>query len=256
ELLTINETHESELYWALRGAGGGLFVIVTEFKFRLVKSPSLVTSFSAIWYSNATKLVMQRYQSLLFDDKTLNLSDNIFVSMNVNNFYVEILIIYFGIELEELNKTISLLLATLPTSNQINVHQRDWLTFFYERSTVNAGGNPQQLLLENLTYPTSYFKAKHLFYDQPISDHSLDQFIDRLALGDGQIYLEFSPWDGYLSRVPVNKTAFPHRHYKFGIQFMIFWNDEQDEKEQLNLLNQRCIELDECLLSYASTTIN
>jgi hypothetical protein len=31
-----------ELYWALRGNGGGLFVIVTEFKIRLVKSPPLV----------------------------------------------------------------------------------------------------------------------------------------------------------------------------------------------------------------------
>ena len=46
ELLTINETHELELFWALRGSGGGLFVIVTEFKLRLVKSPSLVTRFS------------------------------------------------------------------------------------------------------------------------------------------------------------------------------------------------------------------
>ena len=60
DLLTINKTREPELYWALRGAGGGMFVIVTEFKFRLVKPPSLVQKFSSTWNSNATKLVIQR----------------------------------------------------------------------------------------------------------------------------------------------------------------------------------------------------
>lgn len=125
KLLTINETHESELYWALRGAGGGLFVIVTEFKFRLIKSLSLVTSFSANWYLNTTKLIMQRYQSLLFNNKTLNLSNNLFLSINVNNDNVGISIFYFDIELEEFNKTVSLLLATLSTPYKMNVRKQD-----------------------------------------------------------------------------------------------------------------------------------
>ncbi len=239
--MTINETHEPELYWALRGAGGGLFVIVTEFKFRLVKSPSLVTTFSSSWYPNVTKLVMQRYQSLIFNNKTLNLSNNIFLSMNVNNIQVGISIIYFGIELEEFNKTISLFLATLPTPNKTDVHKQDWLTFVYAGlGTGDNSGDHRPLLLNNLTYPTYYFKAKHLFYDQPISNHSLDQFIDRLASGGGggQLYVAFSPWDGYLSTIPVDQTAFPHRNSKFGIQFMIYWNDEQQERQQLNWLNQ------------------
>lgn len=47
ELLTINATHEPELYWALRGGGGGLFVIVTEFKIRLIQPPAIVTHYSA-----------------------------------------------------------------------------------------------------------------------------------------------------------------------------------------------------------------
>jgi len=81
----------------------------------------------------------------------------------------------------------------------------------YEGSSIGGSGHDfRQLLLENLTYPTYYFKGKHLFYDQPISDHSLDQFIDRLALGNGQLYMEFSHWNGYLSTIPVHKTAFTH----------------------------------------------
>ena len=95
---------------------------------------------------------------------------------------------------------------------------------FIKQSGIDDGsGDHRQLLLDNLTYPTYYFKAKHLFYDQPISDHSLDRFIDQLALGDGRTcHVKFNPWDGYLSTIPVDQTAFPHRHYKFGIQFMVY----------------------------------
>ena len=159
--------------------------------------------------------------------------------MNVNNLYAEVLITYFGIELEEFNKTISLLLATLPPPNKTNIRKQDWLSFVYEQSGI-GGDDLQQLLLVNLTYPTAYFKAKHLFYDQPISDHSLDQLIDQLALGDGNgaVYLEFNPWDGYLSTIPVDQTAFPYRSSKFGIQFMMYWNNGQYEKQQMNWLNQ------------------
>ncbi|CAF1430529.1 unnamed protein product [Rotaria sordida] len=239
ELITINKTHEPELYWALRGAGGGLFVIVTEFKIRLVKPPSLVRHFSSTWYPNAAKLVMQRYQSLLFDDQISNFSNKLVLRMDVEKTHVEISILYFGIEFDEFIKTILLLLATVPTPNRINLYEQDWLTFVYKMSGIDDdSGDHRQLLLDRLTYPTYRFKAKHLFYDRPISSHSLDKFIDRLASGDGQIIMIFIPWDGYLSTIPVDETAFPYRHFKFGIQFIVRPNDEQHEKQQMNWLNQ------------------
>jgi hypothetical protein len=235
EFLTINKTHEPELYWALRGGGGGLFVIVTEFKIRLVKSPSLVTSFSSDWSRNATKLVIQQYQSLLFNDELWNLNNNLDLIMSVSVDRIQILIIGFDIESDDFNKTISLLLSTLPTPNSVKIDKQDWITFVYKNSWIdNGSGDPQLLLLENSTYPTRYFKAKHSFYDQPISNHSLERFLDQLALRNDGYYIEFKRWDGYLSTIPVDETAFPYRNFKFGIQFMIFSNDQ----EQLDWLNE------------------
>ena len=225
----------------MRGGGGGLFVIVIEIKLQLVESPSLVTSVSFSWYSNATKLVIQQYQSLLFNDKTWSSNNNIFLAMDVDNAHAQITVVNFGTELSSFNKIIASLLATLPTPNQTATEQQDWLSFVYEKSGVgDQSGDLSQLLLYNLTYPLFYFKAKHLFYDQPISDRSLDQLIDSLTLGDGhgQINIEFGPWDGYLSAISANDTAFPYRHYKFGIQFMVHWNDTQSESKQLEWLDQ------------------
>ncbi|CAF4332655.1 unnamed protein product, partial [Rotaria sordida] len=48
----------------------------------------------------------------------------------------------------------------------------------------------------------------------------------------------FNSWDGYLSTIPADETAFPHRHFKFGIQFTVYPNDEQHEQQQMNWLNQ------------------
>ena len=110
----------------------------------------------------------------------------------------------------------------------MNIYEQDWLTFVYRASDLNTSNNDlRSLLLENLTYPTYHFKAKHLFYDQPISNHSLDQFVNQLALGNGQLGLGFNPWDGYLSTIPADQTGFPHRNFKFGIQFTLQWNDTQ-----------------------------
>ena len=37
--MECDEQHEPELFWALRGAGGGRFGIVTSFTFRTVPAP-------------------------------------------------------------------------------------------------------------------------------------------------------------------------------------------------------------------------
>ncbi|CAF3350010.1 unnamed protein product, partial [Rotaria socialis] len=239
ELITINKTHETELYWALRGAGGGLFVIVTEFKIRLVKSPSIARRFSSLWYPNATKLVMQRYQSMLFHYKIPNFSNNLVLEMLVSNTHLEISIFYFGIEFEEFNKTVSMLLAKLPTPRRTHFDEQDWLTFVSKAAEYDVGSRDLQwLLLDRLAYPTFDFKSKHLFYDRPISSPNLDKFIDALASSNGQSVMMFVPWDGHISTISVNETAFPHRHFKFGIQFMIYPNNKQHEKQQMNWLKQ------------------
>lgn len=193
----------------------------------------MVTKFQSRWNKNATKLVFQRFQSLLFNDTGFNSNHHdLFLLMDVRPNHVEIIMTNFGTESNDFDRIVGLLSTTLPSPNQMSRSTVDWLTF------VNGNENHLELLLENLTYSADYFKAKHLFYDQPISDSSIDQFLERLSLRGGGFAMEFVPWDGYLSTISVDKMAFPHRHSKFGIQFMTFSGSEQLSMEQLDWLNQ------------------
>ncbi len=111
--------------------------------------------------------------------------------MNINRNQVALSIINFGIELEEFNRTISLLLQNLPTPFKSFLHKKDWLSFVYEGLQIgDSQNNNRELLLENLTFPTYYFKGKHLFYNQSISDYSLHQFIHQLNLENYHIEIE------------------------------------------------------------------
>ncbi|CAF4064914.1 unnamed protein product [Adineta steineri] len=159
--------------------------------------------------------------------------------MNVNHLEIRISITYFGIELDVLKRTVALFLETLPTPNETKIHSEDWLTFVYDGLGLgNSNVDHRHLLLKNSTMPTYCFKAKHLFFDKPISDHSLDQFLNRISLGIGELYITFNPWDGHIHTIPIDKTAFPHRRYKFGIQLMIYCNDTNSEKKQMKWLNE------------------
>ncbi len=91
-------------------------------------------SFSSIWYPNVTKLVLQQYQSLLFNDKKMNLSNKYIFITILNPVHTEIVMICFDTELDEFRQTISLLLSKLLIPNRTNRNIEDWLTSVYKHS--------------------------------------------------------------------------------------------------------------------------
>ncbi|MBL4605502.1 MAG: FAD-binding protein [Flavobacteriaceae bacterium] len=62
---TISEHHLSNLFWSLKGGGGGNFGVVTRFKFKLSWLTSKVTSFTLTWTEpNETKAVIKKWMDL------------------------------------------------------------------------------------------------------------------------------------------------------------------------------------------------
>jgi FAD/FMN-containing dehydrogenase len=66
QVLAVNECSNADLFWALRGAGGGNFGVVTAYKFRLHKVEK-ITLIQLEWYNNkpARLAFLRRWQILL-----------------------------------------------------------------------------------------------------------------------------------------------------------------------------------------------
>ena len=58
-LVACDEDHEPDLFWALRGAGGGRFGIATSFTFRTVPAPE-ATAFDLRWPLRAAAISWRR----------------------------------------------------------------------------------------------------------------------------------------------------------------------------------------------------
>lgn len=61
---TVDETHDPDLFWALRGGGGGNFGIVTSFTFRTYPAPSIVV-FAMSFAPNTIASVLDAWQAWL-----------------------------------------------------------------------------------------------------------------------------------------------------------------------------------------------
>jgi hypothetical protein len=73
-LVTINEHHHPELYWALRGAGGGNFGIVTSFVVRTFSQGPIYTG-RRIWNDTYTEQVVDEvYDLYTSQDNNTNVS--------------------------------------------------------------------------------------------------------------------------------------------------------------------------------------
>src|SRR5919197_2391453 len=61
-VVDCDEHHDEDLFWALRGAGGGNFGVVTSLVFRAVPAPA-ATSFHLVWPHSRAAAVLQAWQA-------------------------------------------------------------------------------------------------------------------------------------------------------------------------------------------------
>lgn len=59
--LTVDREHEPELFWALRGAGGGHFVVVVSFTFQLDPQPAQLPTMAAIYPLEDLERLLESY---------------------------------------------------------------------------------------------------------------------------------------------------------------------------------------------------
>ncbi|WP_051426380.1 FAD-binding oxidoreductase [Jiangella gansuensis] len=210
-IVECDEHHDGDLFWALRGAGGGQFGIVTALTFRAVAAPD-ATAFHAVWPVAAAARMLDAWQHW-----SPSAPDRLAAS----------LLLVAGPEPEE-QPVVNLFGAMLDTEPAT--------TAALERFAGVVGSDPVSCTAATRDYPeTKRYLAdlgarmgasipaglqasRSEFVARPLSSSAVEALIGHFTTDrtPGQTReLDLSPWGGAYARTPAAATAFAHRDASF-----------------------------------------
>ncbi len=207
-VVRCDDEREADLFWALRGAGGCRFGIVTSLEFATVAAPRM-TGFHLRWPATSATGVVDAWQQWAPDGP-----DGLAASL--------------------------LIRATGPASDAPTVNvfgsilgaEAD-LTQLIDDLTARAGSDPESALLREGSHrdtkrllvdlfpgeeSADHLHSKSEFFARPLPVESIETLLHHLTEGrpDGETRtLDFMPWAGAYNRVRPDATAFPHRDARF-----------------------------------------
>ena len=214
--LDANLNENPDLFWALRGGGGGNFGIVTEFAFKVHPMDDVIL-FSISWPNDGFRTaVIRTWQSLV-----QSAPDELSFLLHVNG--GEGHISHLGCNglflprsasetpsLEDL-KTV---LAPLLSLGNPSFTQRE-VNYLDAAKALAGDGDPNRV----------YFKGKSDYSVQVWSDEAIQTFIEALRNASSPIATIFEAYGGAINRVGETETAFPHRGSTlFCLQYFLQWS--------------------------------
>ncbi|KAI9126832.1 hypothetical protein K1719_002428 [Acacia pycnantha] len=195
-----------DLFWAIRGGGGGSFGIILWWQIKLVRVPPTVTVFTV------TKTLEQNANKILYKWQQVapNIDENLFMRVLVQ--------------------------VTNSSVAELGLTKKDCLETSWIKSVLYIAGypnnTPPEILLQGKSSSKSYFKAKSDFVRQVIPETALNSLWKLFMQGDGPLMI-WNPYGGMMSKIPESATPFPHRNgtlYK--IQYLTGWLDGEKNMEK------------------------
>ncbi|MCD7462776.1 hypothetical protein HAX54_049341 [Datura stramonium] len=220
------ESMGEDIFWAIRGGGGGIWGIIYAWKIRLLNVPNTVTCF-ILSRSGSKTYVSQLVHKWQLVAPMLN--DYFYLSVSIRAGPDEINSQFNGFYLGPRNEAISILNKTFPELGLLkdDCKEMSWIEsvlFFSELdNTFNVS-----LLKERYFNKKTYFKAKSDYVRTPISMDGIMAALDVLKKEPkGHIILD--PYGGAMQRISEEAIAFPHRKGNlFGIQYLVEWKEEDN----------------------------
>jgi FAD/FMN-containing dehydrogenase len=204
-IVDCDERREPDLFWALRGAGGGQFGVVTSFRFSTVPAENL-TCFKLVWpYRHAAELTetWQQWSPDAVDELAASL---LFQFSDASGEPIATLV---GTMLGSEQEAASMLdeLATRVGAEPVSA-------FVEEMSNAAA----KRYLAPGASAEPDLVFIKSEFFREPLPSDTIAALIDAFGTGrePGQAReLDFTPWRGAYNRLPAEATAFAHRGERF-----------------------------------------
>lgn len=232
-VLTCDANHNADLFWALRGGGGGNFGVVTEFTFQAHPIYELAV-FTLDWpWSKAINIVnawqhwAPQAPDELWSNCLLLANKPGQLSARVNGVYVG--------NVPALNKLVQQLITGVgsePANSYISgaslLNTMMAEAGCYGKTVAEChlpSQNPQGQLLRQA------YCSRSDFFTTPLPSQGISLLVNAIArrqasatFGNGGILLDAS--GGAINRVPADATAFVHRDDLFLAQYVANWNSD------------------------------
>ncbi|WOL05455.1 reticuline oxidase-like [Canna indica] len=224
-----------DVFWAIRGGGGGGWGAVYAWQIRLRPVPARVTAFIVNrpgstpqvaelihkWQLVAPSLPDEFYLSA-FVGAGLPESDHVGMSATFKGFY-----------LGPKPEAISIMTRAFPELKLSNseCHEMSWIESVVFFSGLPNGSTVSDLKNRILGGKKS-FKAKSDYVRFPISKPDLTRAFDTLS-AEPKAYLILDPYGGVMDKISCDHLPFPHRSGNlYAIQYLIEWQVEDDGRSE------------------------
>jgi FAD/FMN-containing dehydrogenase len=232
-MINCDARHNPDLFWALRGGGGGNFGLVTSFTFQ-THQVAMLSLFTLNWpWSNAASVIdaWQKWAPGSPDELWSNC-----LLLPTSNKRIDPIVRVNGVYVGDVGPLESLLqqlvsrIGVSPTSRYVS---KDGLleSMMIEAGCYNMSVNechlPSQDPHGQLQRDTS--AAKSDYFTSLIPQDGIDMLVNAIARRQGSSNLQgggisFDAFGGAINRVATDATAFVHRNALFSAQYTANWN--------------------------------
>jgi hypothetical protein len=237
-ILDCDESHNGELFWALRGAGGGNFGVVTSLVFRTVPIPE-ITNFHLGWSFHRAVGVIDAWQQW-----APNGPDELAASLKVTSTgdvdrppSVDVYGALIGTESDATDLLNELVVRsgsdpTSASSQQMTFSETRLFWAELGAEEARAGEDPRLGVAQQ-----PYLFTKSEFFKRPLPTEAIAALVENFSLGrvaGESRELDFMPWGGAYNRVKPDATAFVHRDELFQLKHAVTVDPEGSTGEKAN----------------------
>ena len=212
EIVTASEDENADLFWALRGGGGGNFGIATSFTFRLHPVAEVVRH-RMRWPLALQAEALDAWQRWApFTDERLSAGFAVF-DPSVDHVSLSI----------QFNGPADELPALVEPMRQVGPRILDEAeTMSYFSAVELYAGQPVS---------HSAFKNTGVFVSEPWSAEAITTFFEQMGASPSTSnVVGFFPAGGAVTAIEPDATAYVHRDALFDVQYQAYWQDGADEE--------------------------
>ncbi|KAG0266386.1 hypothetical protein DFQ27_009827 [Actinomortierella ambigua] len=216
EVIEVSKTSNPELFWALRGAGGGSFGLVTEFKVQAYKAPPVVTVIVMTW-------PVEKFRDLIHAYGTwgATVDKGAFAALVVSGTYVELMVNYQG-NTEQTQAILQPLLNMTGEPTNTTTTEGNWWT------AASLGGRGVDVENPDLQHHRNH-RGRSLVYRGVMSDAEMDVIESYIYNStkpetSTKVYVTYELWGGKIDDPEVPSVFDYHKGVVYSIQTGILWD--------------------------------